>query len=281
MRKLPLVACVFAGIACGERLAPTEPGVPAELGGDVRAEHRGNHIHHEARLPEPGGKVLARSIGKNPVWEKDALGSPELEDRVRWVLRYTGVGGGRSLSIEVNPWGAYRIEEAGEVLKDTEIRRRAEVTALGWTVEASVPVGLLDLDWSSSRVRVEAERIRSRSALAPEFRWRADLGSLAVTRAGGPPPQDLPAPRLGNTDPPLEIGRLTHLPPVVATWDSPEWRDVPAFELPRNEPFPRAPRYRTQVKWVHDGRTLALLARLEEPEPVVARAGGRDSTRSP
>jgi dienelactone hydrolase len=277
MRKLPLVACVFAGIACGERLAPTEQGVPAELGGDVRAEQRGSHIHLEARLPEPGGKVLARSIGKNPVWEKDALASPELEDRVRWVLRYTGAGGGRSLSIEVNPWGAYRIEEAGEVLKDTEIRRRAEVTALGWTVEASVPVGLLDLDWNSPRVRVEAERIRSRRALAPEFRWRADLGSLTVTRAGGPPPPDLPEPRLGNTDPPLEIGRLTHLPPVVATWDSPEWRDVPGFELPRNEPFPRAPRYRTQVKWVHDGRTLALLARLEEPEPVVARAGGRDS----
>jgi hypothetical protein len=28
---------------------------------------------------------------------------------------------------------------------------------------------------------------------------------------------------------------------------------------------------------MHDGRTLALIARMEEPDPVVARAGGRDS----
>jgi hypothetical protein len=51
---------------------------------------------------------------------------------------------------------------------------------------------------------------------------------------------------------------------------------IPAFELPRNEPRPRAPRYRTEAKWMHDGM-LAPLARMEEPEPVVAREGGRDS----
>src|SRR5262249_49745953 len=55
------------------------------------------------------------------------------------------------------------------------------------------------------------------------------------------------------------------------------WNGIPAFRLSRNEPYPRASRYPTEVKWVHDGSTLALLVRAEEPEPVVARAGGRDS----
>src|SRR4029077_12112143 len=34
----------------------------------------------------------------------------------------------------------------------------------------------------------------------------------------------------------------------------------------------------TEVKWVQDGRTLALLVRAEESEPLVARSGGRDAS---
>src|SRR5258706_8878280 len=67
------------------------------------------------------------------------------------------------------------------------------------------------------------------------------------------------------------------LPPVVADWNDPAWQAVRAFGLSRNEPYPRAPRYGAEIKWMHDGRTLALLARIEEPDPVVARSGGRDS----
>jgi len=222
--------------------------------------------------------VLARSIGANPVWERDALESPELEDRIRWELAFRDArGAGRMIAIEVNPWAAWRVEEAGRVRDDFLVRRTAEVTASGWSAAVAVPLEALELDWTLPRVRVRAERIRSRRALAPELRWAADLGTVELNRTGDMRLPELAEPRLGNTEPPLEVGRLARLPPPAAGWEDPAWRSVPAFELPRNEPYPRPPRYRTEARWAHDGRTLAVFARLEEPEPVVARAGGRDS----
>jgi dienelactone hydrolase len=132
-------------------------------------------------------------------------------------------------------------------------------------------------------------RIRSRRPLAPEFQWSwpdrrsaeynfewpADLGD--TTPAFHPP-------LIGNSDPPLEVGRAAALPPVPdpldpssPRWDDPAWAGIPAFRLPRNEPQPRPARYPTDIKWMHDGRTLALLVRAAEPEQVVADRGGRDS----
>jgi dienelactone hydrolase len=272
------ILVLSTGLLFGEKLIPDKAGAPAELGGEVHAQQTGAYLRLTARLPEHGGRVLARSVGRNPVWEKDALEAPELEDRVRWVLRYKGAGGAeRRLTIELNPWGAYRIEEQGEVFRDFSIPRTAEVTTDGWTTEAAVPVKQLDIDWSSPQLQIRVERIRSRRAFAPEFHWTADLAPLNVTKAGDGPPPELRPIALGNTDPPLEIGRVLRLPLVEANWEHPAWQGIPAFELRRNEPHPRAPRYRTQVKWMHDGRRLALLARMDEPKPVVAREGGRDS----
>jgi len=51
------------------KLAPTEGGVPAGMGGDVRAAVAGKYLYLGATLPEPSGRVVARSIGINPVWE--------------------------------------------------------------------------------------------------------------------------------------------------------------------------------------------------------------------
>lgn len=268
-------------------LVPAEAGVPAEIGGNVRVGLRGAHLCLAARLPEPGGKVLARSVGRNPIWEMDAPGSSEVEDRVQYRLQYRRVGGGeRNLTLTINPWGAYRIEERGETLPTAGILAAAEVTGEGWSVEAAVPLELLDLDRraGSPVIRFQAERIRSRRSLAPEFRWNwpgATGGDLVLpvspsrNAALGAP--ELRPPPLGNADLPLEVGRVARVPPVAAEWDHPAWEAVPAFELPRNESYSRAPRYPTHVKWLHDGRTLALLVRAVEPEPVVARAGGRDS----
>jgi dienelactone hydrolase len=275
------ICLLFPLLSPGEKLAPAQPGVPAEQGGEARLEQRGAYLWLTARLPEPGGKVLARSIGRNPVWEKDAIESPEVEDRIRWRIRYKSSGGlERNLSIEVNPWGGYRTEEGGRVTKELGIARSAEVTAEGWTVQASVPLETLDLDWNSA-VTWRAERIRSRRALAPEFQWQWPAGAefvnvkLTKSAATGPPPIRQVA--FGNVDPALEIGRTAQLPPMVADWNDAAWQAVPAFGLSRNEPDPRAPRYGAQIKWMHDGRTLALLARIQEPDPVVARAGGRDA----
>ena len=259
----------------GPETLPAEAGVPAALGGEIRVQLCGAHICLTARLPEPGGKVLARSMGRNPIWDKDATASPEVEDRIRWRLRYRRTGGvDRTVTIEINPWGAYRVEEAIELLRSARVDRQ------GWTAEAAIPLQFLDLDWTKPVVEYQAERIRSRRAQAPEYRWKQS-GALTLPArtaiAWSAPPPEIRPPVAGNSSPALEIGRVPRLPPVVADWDHPEWQDIPSFSLARNEPDPRAPRYPTRVKWMHDGHTLALLFRVEEPEPVVARAGGRDS----
>lgn len=258
-----------------DSLAPEEPGVPAALGGEVRAGVRGGYLCLAARLPEPGGKVLARSIGRNPVWERDALESPEVEDRVQFELGYKSSGGPlRRVTIAINPWGAYRVESDGKAVPDAVILSAARVTKDGWTMEAAVPATLLDR--GDTTIAVRAERIRSRRALSPEFRWAGKTLELEpVSREASAPGFRPPA--LGNTEPEVEIGRVLELPPVVAEWDDPAWQFIPAFEPARNEAYPRRARYPARVKWMHDGRTLALLFYMVEPEPIVARAGGRDS----
>ena len=271
MNRLIFVFLLTARLMTAETLVPAESGVPADLGGDVRIEQRGAYLLLTARMPEPGGKVLARSMGRNPVWEKDALAAPELEDRVRWRIRCNQ----RWFEIEVNPWGAYRVNA------DIEIRRSAAVTADGWTVQASLPIAALDPAGTATSIEWSALRIRSRRALAPEFQWKWPASSagarLDLARsAPGEPPQ-FPALATGNTDPPLEIGRVAAIPAMTADWNDRAWHDIPSFGLRRNEPDPRSPKYRIELKWGHDGHTLALLARLEEPDPVVARAGGRDA----
>ena len=190
------------------------------------------------------------------------------------------------MTVTVNPWGAYTIERDGKITQGAELEDAALVTASGWTLEAALPLSWFGLERTAGTtgIRLQTVRIRSRRPLAPEFRWywpgaqSAGTMQLAgpVSGQGGGAPEFRP-PALGNTDPPLEIGRVRHAPPIESQWDDAAWRGVPAFSLPRNEPFPRAPRYPTQVKWVQDGHTLSLHVRAEEPEPLVARTGGRDS----
>ena len=268
-----------------QRLAPLQQGVPGALGGEIRLARRGRFLCLAARLPEPGGKVLARAAGRNPAWEKDWEAAPEVEDRIVYTLRFrAAVGAVRNLAIAINPWGAYRVEESGRVVPAAHILRAVEVNAEGWTVEAALPATLIDLDWTSpAAVDVRVERIRSRRALAPEFRWAWPAGDaparLDVRQAAGdaaPGAPDVRPPAMGNTEPPLEIGRVPRVPAVSASWDDPAWSGVPEFRLDRNEPEPRAPAHPTRVKWMHDGRKLALLVHADESEPVIAGTGGRD-----
>src|SRR5262245_51730068 len=163
-----LLVCIFSGALL--------------YGDEIKLEQRGAYLLLNARVDEPGGKVLARSIGRNPVWEKDHDGSPAVEDRVEWRIRYRSASGAqRELSIEGNPWGAYRIEEGGQLIPDVELSRTAEVTTAGWSFEAAVPLKALDLDWNSGSIEWRAERIRSRRALAPELRSKWPSGSEFAT----------------------------------------------------------------------------------------------------
>ncbi len=265
MRRIAFLFALSAG-AQELTLLPREPGAPEKLGGKVGVAIQGNYVRFSGVFPEPGGRVLARSIGKNPVWEIDATLSPPLEDRVEFR-----VSGRRDLTLAVNPLGAWRLEERGEAIANAEVLASARVVGNGWSVDAAIL-----LDARETSLVVVAERIRSRRALAPEYRWVSAALTVVVPVQRGEHPR-IEHTSLGNGEPPVEIGRVAPLPPVAADWEHPAWRAVPAFELPRHEPDPRPARYPTQVKWMHDGRTLALLVRAVEPEPVVARAGGRDS----
>jgi hypothetical protein len=69
------------------------------MGGEVRATIAGRYLYVSARMPEPTGRVTARSIGRNPIWEgggearditqahQYSNGAPEGEDYVRFVIR--------------------------------------------------------------------------------------------------------------------------------------------------------------------------------------------------
>ena len=277
----------WAGVG-KQKLQPDEAGVPAEMGGTFELALRSNWLCFAAQMPEPGGKVLARAFGPNAVWQKDAYGAPPVEDRLEYHLHYHSAGGAEHvLTLAINPWGGYRIEQDGAEAIDFKIEAAAVVSSSGWTVEAALPLDSLDLARSGVPLRWRVERIRSRRRLAPEFHWsypakdsEADLplpASVLAASAAAPP---FHPPALGNTDPPLEVGRVLTIPPLATGWDDAAWKDVPAFSLPRNEPFPRAPQHATDVKWVQDGRTLALLMRAQEFEPLVARSGGRDANFS-
>ena len=269
-----------------QNLQPEVAGVPAELGGTFSLGLRAGWLCFAARMPEPGGKVLARAFGPNAVWQKDADGAPPVEDRLEYRLRYRSAGGAEHvLTIAINPWGGYRLEQDGAETSAPKIEVAAVVSSKGWTVEAALPMDSLDLARSGSPLRWRAERIRSSRPLSPEFRWshpagnsEADLPLPSSALAAGAAAPPFRPPSVGNSDPPLEAGRVLSAPPLSTGWDDPAWKDVPSFSLPRNEPFPRAPPHSTDVKWVQDGRTLALLVRAQESEPLVARTGGRDAS---
>src|SRR6266478_3670638 len=81
------------------KLTPTEPGVPPETGGEVRAIVSGRYLYLGARLPEPSGRFTARSIGKNPHWEA--------EDAVTFVIRADNEN---DWMLQVGPLGAYSVK---------------------------------------------------------------------------------------------------------------------------------------------------------------------------
>jgi hypothetical protein len=82
-------------------------------------------------------------------------------------------------------------------------------------------------------------------------------------------PQFRPAP-IGNKELPLEVGRRKTLPSLESGWNDSAWNRVPAWKLLRDEPLAQLPRTPTEVKLLHDGQTLAVLARCTEPGEISA-----------
>ncbi len=267
------------------KLEPSVPGVPEELGGNVRMVIRGNYLCLGVFCPEPEGKVLAKSFGYNPVWAKDAYSSPEVEDRLSCKLSFkTSAGKDSQLKLEINPWGALRLERDNRLVPSTGTLAAADITTKGWAVETAVPLEELNLLKDSPEMKISITRVRSRRALAPEFRWNlksdGEFADFLLPRMTAKEKKiDAPGfspPSIGNSEPPMQVGRAQAVPALDSDWDDPCWRPIPGFHLPRNEPYPRLPDFPTEVKWVHDGKTLAIFFRCTEDERVNCDVGARD-----
>ena len=161
-----------------EKLAPTEAGVSIDHGGEIRTAIVSGYLYLGAHLPEPSGRVTARSIGINPNWED---GEDLFRIRIGanlvpfdWVL-------------QINPLGACSLEQKGQ----SDINRKFLVaTRVGedaWNVELAVPLHELRSPRPET-VRLSAERIRAMRPGVPEQRWRwpeyGPVGKVPVLDTG-------------------------------------------------------------------------------------------------
>ena len=260
------------------KLLPAEAGVPAEAGGEVRAKVAGRYLYLGARLPEPTGRFTARSIGKNPRWEE--------EDSLTFVIR---VANENDWMLQVGPLGAYSVKWrwTGEPEWYTSLPEKCSgflvTTSRGdkeWRVEAAIPLAELGSPRGGG-AHVDAERVRAARPGVPEEHWRWP-GDQPMAEVPGAPALDgqMPDPvfqprAVGNNELPIAVGRK-NIPPMESEWTDDAWRDAPVWTLYRNEPGSRSPLFPTEVRMVHDGRTLAVMARCAEPDGVVAEAQERD-----
>jgi len=276
------------------KLVPVEPAVPVDWGGEVRAAMAGQYLYISAHLPEPSGRVTARAIGRNPIWEAggESVASqhndaPEGEDFVRFDIRVTRENDWR---LQVGPLGSYSVlwrwtgEREWYQSRPDKCNRFLVATQLNekeWTVEAAIPLDQIGSPGLGG-VRLSTERNRAARPGAPAEHWRApdqEVMAEVVTIPGDGQKVGSPLfkpPLLGNREPAIEVGFSKDLPPLESGWTDPVWRAVPVWTLYRNEASARMPRFPTEVKLVHDGHSLAVLARCVEPGRVIARAKERD-----
>ena len=139
---------------------PGEFGSPFPAGGDMRALVRRGYLCLSARLPETG-RIVAKSTGHDPTWWR--------EDEVVWTIRYHAAdGANKTLTLTVNPLGAYSVDPGGTSGDPQQaVRAAAALGPEGWNVEAAIPVARL-----AGIGFIMAERIRAPRPDAPELRWR-------------------------------------------------------------------------------------------------------------
>jgi dienelactone hydrolase len=282
---------LWKGIA-PQQFQPSQPGIPIDIGGQVRAIVAGRYLCVAARLPEPTGRITARSIGRNPAWEDEDMVKITVGPDIGYTDRI----------LLVNPLGAYGVEKATGVVNRSEpvypyedvreadivyqnIDKFLVASRVGdkeWSVEAAFPLSEVSAP-GPDHIYVRVERIRAQRPGSPQQKWHwpkfgpaARVPISTVVKWDAPPPAFQP-PLIGNQEPPLEVGRAQSLPPASAGWDDAAWRDAPPMQLLRDEPNARLPRFSTRVKMLHDGDTLAVMARCVEPGNVIARVKENDA----
>ncbi|MFN7995022.1 MAG: acetylxylan esterase [Bryobacteraceae bacterium] len=250
-------------------MSPVQAGLP-ENGGEVRTTVSGRYLYLSARLPEPTGRFTARSIGKNPYWEE--------EDAIKFIIRATD----NDWMLQVGPLGAWSVKWhwTGETDwyeaapdKFAGFLVAAATGGREWHMEAAVPLSKLGSS-ANGEISIAAERVRAARPGVPEEHWHWPSGQPMARVVGTPSPDSAEPlfrpPLVGNTESPIEAGRRAALPPLETAWTSEAWRDVPVWALYRNEPLRLAPQFPTEVKMVHDGHTLSVMARCIEPEETGA-----------
>jgi dienelactone hydrolase len=236
------------------KLAPAEAGVAGALGGEIHLAVTGRYLYIGARLPEPDGRVTARSFGRNPHWEE--------EDLLRVV-----VGPYPDFIVQVGPLGAWSVETKGQPIAAPNFFAAARIGEHEWTAEIAVPLN----DLKAARldeIRMTVERVRAirPGSVEQHWRWPADAPTGKIPAAGPdtPAPEFRPAPA-GNREPPLQAGRSNGIPALDGRSEDTPWRDIPVWKLRRNEALARAPLHATGVKVLHDNHKLGVLAECMEP----------------
>jgi cephalosporin-C deacetylase-like acetyl esterase len=283
-----------------QKLSPTEEGVPGNMGGEVRAVVAGKYLYLGATLPEPSGRVVARSVGVNPVWEgggesreiidprRMTYGAPEGEDFVRFVIRNYNEN---DWMLQVGPLGAYTVSwrwtgerewYTSDPQKCDRFLVASHVGKTEWQVEMAIPLDQLGSP-RPGYLRLEVGRNRAARQGTPDEWWRWPEHEASAEVATLPSADVIPDPvfkpgLVGNTETPVEVGHRSSLPALNSGWTDSDWKGVPSWTLQRNEPQARLPEFPTEVKLIHDGRTLAILARCIEPGNVIARAHERDGS---
>ncbi|HEV2381560.1 MAG TPA: hypothetical protein VG206_17420 [Terriglobia bacterium] len=280
------------------QLVPSEEGVPASLGGEIQAAAAGGYLYLSARLPEPNSRVVARSIGFDPVWEGSSEarqitffhlynGAPEGEDYVRFLIRLYNEN---DWMLQVGPLGAYSVRWrwtgeqewfTSDPKKCDRFMVAAKIEANAWTVEAAIPLDQLGSPGLDG-IRLRVERNRAARPATPEqwWHWPEYQPSAQVASVSASPELLDPLYRptlIGNSDPPIPVGYRKTLPALESRWADAPWKDVPAWSLERNEAAARLPLFSTEVKLMQDGRTLAVMARCIEPGEIMARVKERDA----
>jgi cephalosporin-C deacetylase-like acetyl esterase len=276
-----------------EKLIPSQPGVVPEAVGEIRAVVSGRYFYVGARLREPTGRITARLMGRNPSWED--------EDLLR-IVYGTDISSTDRI-LQINPFGAYSIEKAIHVPSTVldvfpyslerlttqvmyrDASRFLVAAAIGdkeWTVEAAIPLNELSAAASGS-VLARIERLRATRPGSPQDRWHWPERGPAAKIPALPSKWDEAVPvfrptPMGNKEAPITVGRVNVLPALDSGWEAGQWRDAPGWDLLRDEPLPRRPRFPATVKLLHDGRTLAVLARCVEPDGTRARVRETDGS---
>ncbi len=258
--------------ATPEKLMPSQQGVPAALGGEIRTLVVGRYLYISARLPEPTGHFVARLTGRNPNWEE--------EDALR--IRVGANGGDTDRIVQVNPFGAYSIEKAVHVTyqsqpiypyadewKRSVLYRDADKflvatsrNATEWDAEVAIPLSQLNAP-GSDHIHVSVERIRATRPGSPREQWHWPMSGrptkMPVTEMikGDVPAPILRASVVGNQEPAIEVGRRGSLPSLNSWWNDPAWANVPALTLLRDEQNARRPRFPTFVKLIQNGQHIS------------------------